>query len=158
MKAESLGYEKIEGAVHVLLGTLLLIFCSKVRIPMYPVPFTLHTLAVSTLAAYLTPKRAFSSVFAYLLFQTLENPFWLFGQYGGYYIAFLTASYLIGKMKERRSLIVSLLSGHALVLFLGFVWLIPFIGPKAALIGGALIFIPSEILKILAVASLEKRR
>ncbi len=145
----------------VLFGTTLIILGASIKIPMYPISFTLHTLAIYLIALTQTPKQAFASVICYLLCATgglpvlcgHANPLWFFGKSGGYLIAFPIAAYCIAKMKYIQPL-TALLCGACIIYALGMLWLIPFFGISIALTKGVLLFNPSEILKMVAALSI----
>jgi len=153
--------EYIRTAAKVVLGCLLMTLCSFVKIPLYPISFTLHTFAVALLGMTQRPKEAFASVMLYLLcgsvglpvFAGHANPLWLAGKAAGYYVSFPIVAYLIAKMREKISPIAALAIGNALTLLMGGFWLAPLLGLKVAILNGMLIFVPSELLKILAVLS-----
>lgn len=160
--------DKIIIANRVLLGTVLITFCSFIKIPLYPVPFTLQTLAIYILALSQRPKQAFASTLCYLVCATIGlpvfggrmNPAWIFGKCGGYLVAFPIAAYCMAKIYaaraaySKRAAFQALLCGMSMILFFGFLWLIPIFGLHTAFIKGVLIFIPSEIFKALAAIQL----
>lgn len=141
--------EKLKFLALSLLGGLLIHLGALIKIPMYPVPYTLQTLAISILALIQSPQQAFASVCCYLAFGT-AGPSIFLGKCGGYFIAFPIAAYLMAKMRQRYPALIALLCGNALILLLGALWLIPFFGVKIAFTKGAFIFIPSALLKIAA--------
>lgn len=147
-----------------LLGCGLIILCSSVRIPFFPVPFTLQTFAISFLALTQSPKQAAGSVICYLLCATLglpvfgghANSLWIVGTCGGYLIAFPIAAYLIAKLAQRSSVFLAVLCGQTVILFLGMLWLIPLFGISVALMKGVVFFIPSDSLKNLVAIGVVK--
>src|ERR1700733_6110656 len=116
-------------------GCCLITLCSLVKIPFYPVPFTLHTLAIFILAFTQTPKQALGSVLCYLVCGTLGfpvfagkvNALWFMGKCGGYYIAFPIATYLTARLAQRWPRLLAALCGQFIIFALGFLWLIPFV-------------------------------
>ena len=141
------------------LGCGLITLCSLVKIPFYPVSFTLQTFAIFVLALTQSPKQAFGSAVCYLLLATIgfpvlcgsSNPLWMCGKCGGYLIAFPLAAYLIAKLRTKKTNpFFAILVGQAVIFFLGFIWLIPFFGVSTAWAKGVLLFIPSDLLKNLA--------
>lgn len=150
----------------VLLGGALITLGSCIKIPLFPISFTLQTLAIYILALVQSPKIAFSSVCSYLLFATAglpvlcghANPLWILGKSGGYLVAFPIAAYCIATLRLSRPPFIALLCGMTIIFVLGFLWLIPLFGIKVAFVKGVLIFIPSEIFKILAAFYLIKKR
>jgi biotin transport system substrate-specific component len=139
-----------------LLGCSLITLCSLVKIPFYPVPFTLHTLAIFILAFTQTPKQAFGSVLCYLVcgalgfpvFAGKVNALWFLCKCGGYYIAFPIAAYLTARLSQHWPRLLAALCGQLIIFALGFLWLCPYIGASNAWTQGVLLFIPSDLLKI----------
>lgn len=144
--------KEIDNVVWVLFGAVLIMLCAWIKIPFYPVPFTLQTLAIYGLALAMPPRLACASASCYLLLAMAShaNPLWIMGKCGGYVISFPIAAYLISHLRQTRSRFLALSCGMGVIFGLGFLWLIPFCGWKAALIKGVLLFIPSEIFKLLA--------
>lgn len=143
---------EIDSSIWVLFGAALITVCAWIKIPFYPVPFTLQTFAIYAIALTLPPRIACASACGYLLLATVghANPFWILGKCGGYLMGFPFAAYLISHLRQSRSQVFALACGMGVIFGLGFLWLIPFCGWQAALIKGVLIFIPSEIFKALA--------
>ncbi len=145
-----------------LLGCSLITLCAFIKIPFYPVPFTLQTLAITFIALTQSPKQAFASVICYLLCGTLGLPvftsgancLWMIGKNGGYLLAFPLAAYLMSKLNQKGHPIPGLLCGQALIYLLGFLWLTPFLGATIAFTKGVAFFIPSDLLKNLAALGL----
>ena len=141
--------------VGALAGCAFITLCARIKVPFYPVPFTLHTLAIFILAFTQTPKQVFGSVVCYLLCATAgfpvlhgaSNPLWIMGPTGGYLVAFPIAAYVTSKLSQRISPFLAFFVGEAIILGLGMVWLLFMIGPKLAWVQGALLFIPSDLLK-----------
>jgi biotin transport system substrate-specific component len=137
------------------LGCGMIILCSCIKIPFFPVPFTLQTFAVFILALSQSPKQAAASVICYLLCATIglpvfggrANPFWMMGKCGGYLIGFPFAAYLTAKLSQRRSPVIAVLCGQTIIYLFGLIWLVPLFGMSFALIKGVLIFIPSDMIK-----------
>jgi biotin transport system substrate-specific component len=154
--------DKIAIASTVFLGTALITFCAFIKIPLYPVPFTLQTLAIYILALTQGPKQAFASTLCYLVCATVGlpvfggrvNPAWIFGKCGGYLVGFPIAAFCMAKIYSKRPAFQALLCGMGVIFFFGLLWLIPIFGLQTAFIKGVLIFVPSEIFKILAAIQL----
>ena len=151
--------EKARFMLKALAGCLLITLSAYIRVPAYPVPFTLQTLAISLLALTQTPKEAMASALLYLISATVglpvlagavSNPLWFMGKCSGYCVAFPISAYLMAWMRTKIPAIFALVIGNLLILFLGFLGLIPFFGTYIALTKGALVFIPSSLLKALA--------
>jgi biotin transport system substrate-specific component len=65
MKRIFLSGNKIS-SLKIVLSITLLIFCSKVTVPFYPVPVTLQMFAIYLLSFKLSPKESFASIFLWL--------------------------------------------------------------------------------------------
>lgn len=149
-----------------LFGCALITLSSFIKIPLYPVSFTLQTFAIYILALTQSPKQAFASTICYLLSGTIglpvfcggANPFWFMGKSGGYLVAFPLAAYCMAKLRQKSSPVIALLIGMAIIFVLGGLWLIPLFGLHIAFTKGILLFIPSELLKILAAIRLANWR
>jgi len=131
---------------HVLIGCGLITLCSLVKVPLYPVPFTLQTLAIFIVALTLPPRTAFGSALCYIL---ILHPFWFLGKTGGFLLSFPIAAYLISYLARKIPPILAVFCGQIVISGLGFLWLIPYFGVTTAWQSGIAIFIPSALLKIL---------
>jgi len=143
-----------------IFGCALLLLGSSIRIPFYPVPLTLHTFALFIIAIWQPPKQALYSVIGYLSLLTLGvqgNPLWWMGKSGGYLLAFPIATYGMAYLKTKIGNTLSLACGALFILLCGSLFLIPLIGLSTALKMGLIVFIPSEVAKILVVLSLKRR-
>lgn len=149
-----------------ILGCGLLILGAWIKFPFYPVPLTLHTFALFLLALTQSPRQAFYSTSLYLVLATMgipvfflhSNPFWWVGKCGGYLWAFPMAAYGMAKLRAKVGNLLALVLGSLWILLCGFAWLIPFVGPSMAWKQGLLVFIPSELVKILVASTLIKWR
>ncbi|HSW71927.1 MAG TPA: biotin transporter BioY [Chlamydiales bacterium] len=143
-----------------IIGCSLLLIGASIRIPFYPVPLTLHTFALFLIALTQSPKQALYSVSGYLFLLTLGiqgNPFWWMSKCGGYLWAFPIAAYGMAAMRSKIGNFLKLALGSGFILLCGFVWLIPFVGLAVAWKYGLVVFIPSELAKIIVVLSLKRR-
>jgi biotin transport system substrate-specific component len=139
-----------------LFGCGLITLSSFVRIPFFPVPFTLQTFAIFFLALTQSPSQAFASTICYLtcasfglpVFGGASNPLWIMGKCGGYLVAFPIAAYLTSKMIQKKCpSLVAILCGQMVIYALGLAWLIPLFGFQIAFMKGVVFFIPSDLLK-----------
>ena len=64
----------VQGAVLVLLGTVVLAISAKIRVPFYPVPMTLQTFAIMAIAAAYGSRLAVATVVVYLVEGALGLP------------------------------------------------------------------------------------
>lgn len=139
----------------ILAGCALLVLGSCLRIPFYPVSFTMQTCTLFILALTLTPKQALQSTLLYLglatagapVFGGLSNPMWLTSNVAGFLIAFPIAAYIAASFKEKNAPIAGIVLGHGIIYLLGFIGLMPILGAYNALVNGVMVFIPSDFLK-----------
>lgn len=137
----SSGSRLVRLVILALLGTVLLALAAKVKVPFYPVPTTLQTLALAVLAATYGSRLAVATVLLYLAEGMLglpvftntppaaAGPLYLLGPTGGYLIGFVLAAAIIGTLAEQGAdksivrLFGAMLLGSAAVLLCGVVWL-----------------------------------
>jgi len=157
----------IEGVI-AFGASLILAASAQISIPIQPVPFTLQTLAVTLLGAFLGSRRAAVAVTLYLVEGSIGMPVFaewkagagcLVGVTGGYLIGFVPAAWFVGLAAEhgytRRisTAFLSLAGGTAIILGLGTLWLAYLAGPSTAVNHGLLPFLPGALAKtLLAVA------
>lgn len=122
----------------VVLGTLLITLCAKVNVPVWPVPVTLQGFAIAALAAAFGLRIGVATVALYLLEGALGLPvfaaggglFYLVGPTGGFLLGFLAMAAIIGYAADEGAsgkpltLFVAMLVADAVLLVLGFVWLL----------------------------------
>jgi biotin transporter BioY len=80
------------------------------------------------------------------------------GKCAGYLWAFPVAAYGMARWRVKMGNFLALSLGKSFVLFCGFLWLIPFVGTSVAWKQGLLVFVPCELVKILAASALIKWR
>jgi biotin transport system substrate-specific component len=144
----------------VLSLTLLLALSAHVQVPFWPVPMTLQTLAVLTIAGVFGARVAGSAVLAYLIEGAFGLPVfaggagiaYLAGPTGGYLAGMLLASLLVGELVRRaRGGVVAtgaaMLAGIVLVYALGAAWLAGFVGIDKALALGVVPFLVGDAVK-----------
>lgn len=156
-------------ALMVLAGSLLIAACAQVRIPMWPVPATLQTLAVLLIGVLFGARRGAAAALAYLAEGAVGLPVFagfgagvttLVGPTGGYLAGFPVAAFVAGALVERGwdrrwvTAVAALVAGDAIILSLGFGWLAVLAGPTAAWAGGVAPFLPFNALKVALVACL----
>ena len=147
----------------VLFGSLLLVLCSQVRIPVGPVPITFQTLGVFVLGSVLGGKRGAAACLLYLIEATVglpvlagwrSNPLWFVVMGSGYLISFPFAAFVIGWMREKRKhpscgwSIWSFFCGQVVIYFFGVSRLAMFIGIKNAILWGVLPFVIPGAIKV----------
>ncbi|TVS05452.1 MAG: biotin transporter BioY [Rhodobacteraceae bacterium] len=154
----------------VLFGSVLVGMSAQVSVPMYPVPMTLQTLAISLIGLTYGARLAGVTLAAYLAQAAAGLPFfaggasgvvYLFGPTGGFLFGFVAMAWLTGWLVERglsrgfgRLFLAAFIP--ALLLFIPgvlWVWIITPLDLNAAIMGGAVPFQLGGVVKS-AVAAL----
>ncbi|HEY8577790.1 MAG TPA: biotin transporter BioY [Devosia sp.] len=126
----------------VVLGTLLITICAKINVPVWPVPVTLQSFAIAALAAAFGLRIGVATVALYLLEGALGLPVfatggglaYLVGPTGGFLLGFLVLAAAVGYATDRGAsgkpltLFVAMVAAEAVLLVLGFVWLLALSG------------------------------
>jgi biotin transport system substrate-specific component len=144
-----------------------------VRLPWTPVPVTMQTLFVVLAGVVLGPRDGFYAMIGYLALGAAGAPVFagfsfgplaLVGPTGGYLLAFPVAALVAGSISEKsgRSLygiFAGVLSGSALILFSGTLYLIAMTGMsvRTALALGVTPFIAGDIFKIVAATVIARK-
>ncbi len=147
----------------VVVGTLFLALSSYVEVPMYPVPMTMQTFAVTLVGALYGWRLGAITIVAWLAEAMVGLPvlaggasgiLHFAGPTGGYLVSFPIAGALVGWLAERGwngnrvfLAFAAMLIGNALCLVIGATWLATLIGWEQAIIHGVLPFILGGILK-----------
>jgi biotin transport system substrate-specific component len=131
----------------VAAGVAILALSSWARLPMYPVPMSLQTLAVLVVAALLGPVTGTVTVVLWLLAGALGAPVlaggasgtkYFLGPTAGFLFAFPVAAAWVGWQLRRSAdprigaVLVVMLLGHVICLFGGAAWLGAAIGARKA--------------------------
>lgn len=122
-----------------LVGSLLLILAAKVKVPFWPVPMTLQTLAVLAIGAAYGARLGAATVALYLAYGLIglpvftntpplaAGPLYFAGPTGGFLIGFVFAAAIAGWAAERGASVYRLVGGLVLadlvMLGLGCAWL-----------------------------------
>jgi biotin transport system substrate-specific component len=135
------GLTLLQSAGLVLFGSLILILSAKAKVPFYPVPMTLQTLAIGLIAAGAGARIAVATVALYLAQGALGLPVftntppataglaYFAGPTGGYLIGFLVSALIVGTLADHgwtRSplkLFAALMLGDLSIIALGTAWL-----------------------------------
>ncbi|MCA0421153.1 MAG: biotin transporter BioY [Proteobacteria bacterium] len=156
----------------VIVGSLLLALSSQIKVPMYPVPMTMQTFAVTLVGALYGWRLGAVTVIAWLAQGAMGLPVfagavggaaYFAGPTGGYLLAFPFAAALAGWLAQQGwngsrvgLAFASMLAGNVLCLVIGVAWLAVLIGPSKAIMLGAVPFILGAVLKsALAAATLK---
>ncbi len=150
-------------AVAVVLGTAVLALAAQIEVPMFPVPMTMQTLAVTLIGALYGWRLGALTIIAYLIEGAVGLPVFagasfgiakFVGPTGGYLIGFVATAALVGWLAERgwngKKPVLSFLAqvlGTALCLAIGGAWLATQIGVEKALEYGVTPFLVGSILK-----------
>ena len=156
-------------AALVVLSSAFVALMAQIQIPLWPVPLTLQTLGVLFSGAVLGSRRGTLSMLLYVAEGLVGLPVFaggasgvtqLLSPTGGYLVGFVVAGGVVGWLAERgwdRRLIwtaLAMIIGNLVIYALGVTWLAIYLGDlQRALVSGALIFVPGDLIKI-AVAAL----
>ena len=152
-----------------LMGSVVLAISSKIKIPFYPVPMTMQTLAVLIIGVLFGWKLGIATILLYLFEGIIGLPVfagtpekgiglvYFTGPTMGYLLGFIPAVFFSGLLRVnfKYNLFVRFILNFALYTFsisfiyiFGLIWLNNFIPMDKLLTLGALPFLPAEILKI----------
>ena len=150
-------------AAAVALGSVFLALSSYVEVPMYPVPMTMQTFAVTLVGALYGWRLGALTIVAWLIEGALGLPVLaggaaglahFMGPTGGYLFAFPVIGALVGWLAERgwngqRVILAfaAMLLGNLVCLALGASWLAVSIGAEKAIIFGVTPFLIGAVLK-----------
>ena len=152
----------------VIVGAALMTLAAKVQVPFWPVPMTLHTLAVMTFAVALGPHIAVSILLTYLAAGVAGLPVfsgspergvglaYLVGPTGGYLLGYLVASWLVGRLalgKGSLGRVGAMLAGMLPVYAIGAAWLTIYVRVDRVLTVGVMPFLLGDLVKIGVVAT-----
>lgn len=162
-QAVSLSTPVWRAPVIVLGAAILITIAAKVQIPFWPVPMTLHTLAVLGLAVILGPRLAMAAMGTYLAAGLVGLPVfsgspergiglvYAMGPTGGYLLGYLLAAGVTGWLAAGRGLAgtaVAMVAGLAAVYAAGLAWLATFVPASELLAAGLLPFVFGDLVKI----------
>jgi biotin transport system substrate-specific component len=155
-------------AAIVVAGVIVMTLSAKAQIPFWPVPMTLHTMAVMAFAVALGPRLATAIFAAYLAAGAAGLPVfsgspergiglaYVLGPTGGYLAGLFVASWLVGALAQGRSALgqlCAMLVGLIPLYGLGLAWLSLFVPAPQLIAAGAAPFILGDLLKIGLVAA-----
>ncbi|MDR3273820.1 MAG: biotin transporter BioY [Puniceicoccales bacterium] len=147
---------EITGKIFVVVVISLLIFAATlIKVPFYPVPFTLQTLALPLICFFSSRKRVLQGLALFAVYRILQSGH-EFLLTSGYVAGFFPMACIL-TLKHSGSILKlfgKILAAQIIVLLLGALTLSLFIGPKQAFACGFLFFVPAEILKALIAAGL----
>ncbi len=170
----------VRGLVLVLVGTAILAISAKVKVPFWPVPMTLQTLAVLLIGAAYGSRLAVATVLAYIAEGMLglpvftntppavAGPLYMLGPTAGFIISWVLVAAIVGYATDRgwdRSALklgAAMLVAVAVQFACGFAWLAWFaqlpsgagIGATQAFAAGVAPFLLGDALKVVLAALL----
>lgn len=155
-----------------LVGTLVLAISAKVKVPFYPVPMTLQTLAIPAIAAAYGLRLGTATVALYLVEGAIGLPVftgtpehgiglaYMAGPTGGYLAGYVIAAAIVGLAVERGwggnpfKLFGAMFVADVVVFALGVAWLGALMGwDKPILAWGLYPFVLGDIVKVALAAS-----
>lgn len=120
-------------------GSLLLVLAAKIKVPFWPVPMTLQTMAVLGIGAAFGARLGAATVALYIAYglaglpvftntpPVAAGPLYLVGPTGGFLLGFVAAAAIAGWAAARDASLVRLVGGllaaEAALMLLGFGWL-----------------------------------
>lgn len=152
----------------VVIFSLLTALSAQISIPLWPVPITGQTFAVTLTGALLGSRLGAMALTLYLVEGAFGLPFFsggsagiqtLLGPNGGYLVSFPAAAFITGAFAEhgwdKRFLtaVAAMAIGSAIILLAGWAWLSQFMTPAVAWHAGVTRFIIGDIVKILLAAA-----
>jgi biotin transport system substrate-specific component len=154
--------------IQVLLGGLYIALLSQIEIPLKPIPVTLQTFAIFSLALFQGSRKSFFSLLIYLVAAAIglpvfpcayADPLWILDPTAGYCLSFPLAAYICGKFAEPGDspsfmrMLLGLCLAQLTIYLIGVAWLSFMVGWQQALILGLYPFILFDIVKLLAALS-----
>ena len=158
----------VRTVLTVIAGAALMTLAAKVQIPFWPVPMTLHTIAVMAFAVAFGPRIAVSIFLAYLAAGAAGLPVfsgspergigfaYMIGPTGGYLLGYLIASWLVGTLalgKGAFGRVGAMLAGMLPIYGIGAAWLAAYIPANQIIAVGVVPFLLGDLLKIGVVAA-----
>lgn len=165
--AFTLSIFSLKSVLRILLGIVGMAACANISIPLDPVPLTFSTVMVMVIGLTYSQRDAVATMSGYLAAGAAGLPVfanfnatipYMLGTTGGYLVGFLIAAWIMSYIKERFDIapLYNCVIGHIVIYICGVLWLSTIIGLDMAIYKGFIIYIPTGIVKILALVSLLK--
>jgi biotin transport system substrate-specific component len=153
-------------------GSLLMWVSAKIKVPFYPVPMTLQTLALFGIAAAYGMRLGVATIALYLLEGALGLPvfagtpekgiglLYMAGPTGGYLASYIIAAAIVGYAVDRGlgrnpfKLFGAMLVAEIVILAMGFAWMAYLFGLEKGFAFGVGPFIVTDLVKIALAACL----
>jgi biotin transport system substrate-specific component len=157
----------VNQAAILVVGVAFITICAKVRIPSWPVPMTLHTLAVMAISLTMGPRLALATFFSYLAAGAVGLPVfagtpergigiaYMAGPTGGYLLGYLAASWLTGTLALGGRIMgrtLAMLAGLGVTYAVGLPWLGFYVPASQIIPLGFTPFILGDLINIAMVA------
>lgn len=154
-------------AVFIISGVALITVCAKIHLPSWPVPMTLHTLAVMAIAIAAGPRLSAATFLAYLVAGAMGLPVfsgtpergiglaYMVGPTGGYLAGYFAASWISAALALGRGIlgrVAAMLTGLAVIYAAGLAWLALFVPAGQIIPLGFTPFILGDLIDIAVVA------
>lgn len=144
-----------------LAGSMLIAIAGQIKVPFYPVPATLQTLAIFALSAAYGRNLAVATLALYLAQGAIGLPVftggaglaYMAGPTGGYLAGFLVAAFIIGWAADRGwaknpfKLFGAMLVAEVVILGLGYLHMVNLFGAEKAWTYGVGLFIVTDLIK-----------
>jgi biotin transport system substrate-specific component len=158
--------------VLAIAGSLLMWVSAKIKVPFYPVPMTLQTLALFGIAAAYGMRLGVATIALYLIEGALGLPvfagtpekgiglLYMAGPTGGYLASYMIAAAIVGYAVDRGlgrnpfKLFGAMLVAEVVILGMGFAWMAYLFGMEKAFAFGVGPFIVTDLVKIALAACL----
>lgn len=152
----------------VILGVALIFFSAQARIPIDPVPITMHPMGIMILALCYQKKEAMGSVIAYVVLGFVGMPIFsgfkggvsvILGPTGGYLFGMILCVYVVTSLRERfgdeslLKLAIYSIVGSVCIYTFGVLRLASLVGLEKSLEFGLYPFILPGLVKAMMVAS-----
>ena len=150
----------------VIAGIAVLAISAHIKIPFYPVPVTMQTLAVLAIGMTYGTRLGGATLLGYLAAGVAGAPVfaggagvvYMMGSTGGYLAGFFVAAVLLGALAERgwtrniATTVAAMLLGNIVIYLCGVSWLASLIGMDKAIHFGLLPFLYGDALKLVIAA------
>jgi len=150
----------------VVAGICVLAASAHIKIPFYPVPLTMQTLAVLAIGMTYGTRLGGATVLGYLAAGAAGAPVfaggagiaYMMGPTGGYLLGFFVAAVILAGLAERgwtrtfATTALAMLLGNVVIYLTGVSWLATLIGMEKAIQFGLLPFLYGDALKLVIAA------
>lgn len=151
-----------EKAAIIAFGVGLMTLAAKIQVPFWPVPMTLHTLAVMSFAFIFGPRLSAAIFAGYLAAGATGMPVfsgspergvgfaYMVGPTGGYLLGYFIAAWLVGVLGHGKPILqrcLACLAGLMVIYSAGLLWLWAFAPSEKLLAAGLAPFLVGDLVK-----------